>query len=384
VDELRSQIQTHLENGKQYDETGQRTKALEEYLACYPLFRQLEEAEAILTSAETEVDKSFSELEGKVKKDRVSSDLVRQAIDRLAQKPINSVDDLAWYLIFGLKNQTDLKDKAVLVTPFTYQDTKMGSPLSRFFKQSLENKGIEMAKWGIVQQVSSFQPKTRDAAREYAESSGAEYVLSGTYWEQSDGVKFQATLRQISNSKLLGSVEALVPMSIVTKTNLSLKPQNFQQAMSDQKEFNKDEVVGGGLRLEVWTNKGAEDLLFTKGDTMNVYVRVNMPCYIRFIYHLADGKRALLLDSHCIDESKVNMVYQIPQEFECDTPYGAEFLQAFARTDKFDPVETVSVNGYDILKEDLGKFLATTRGMKKVKKGTMQSEQRVVITTMEK
>ena len=138
------------------------------------------------------------------------------------------------------------------------------------------------------------------------------------------------------------------------------------------------------MSLEVWTNKGIDDLIFTKGEKMNVYVRVNLPCYVRFLYHLADGKRTMLLDNYYIDESKVNMVVQIPAEFECDEPYGAEFLQAFARTDRFEPKETVESDGYKFLKEDLEKFLSSTRGMKRVKPGTMQTETRVVMTTMEK
>jgi hypothetical protein len=116
---------------------------------------------------------------------------------------------------------------------------------------------------------------------------------------------------------------------------------------------------------------------------MQVYVRVNLPSYIRLMYHLADGRRTLLVDNYYIDESKVNMVVQIPEEFECDAPYGAEVLQAFARTERFEPIEVVEVEGYKVLKEDLGTFLSTTRGMKKAKQGTLQAETRVVMTTME-
>jgi len=165
---------------------------------------------------------------------------------------------------------------------------------------------------------------------------------------------------------------------------LSLKPQNFAEALSDQKVFGKDEIVGGGLSLEVWTNKGAENLVFTKGERMKIFLRVNLPCHVRFLYHLADGRRTVLLDDYYLDESKVNLVYEIPKEFECDAPYGAEVLQGFARTDKFDPVQTVNVDGYNFLAEDLEKFVTQQRGMKRVKRGVLQAETRIVVTTMEK
>ena len=116
---------------------------------------------------------------------------------------------------------------------------------------------------------------------------------------------------------------------------------------------------------------------------MKAYVRVNMPSYVRFIYHLADGNRTLLLDNYYIDESKVNMVYQIPEEFECAAPFGAEFLQAFARTEPFGSLKTTNVDGYEIINENLNEFVPRMRGFKKLKKEVQQAENLLVITTME-
>ena len=384
VADLRSQIQEHIANGKKFDDQNQRMKALTEYLACYPLFRQLEEAETILVAAQTSESKAFGELDTTVKKDDLTVNNVRQAVDRLVQRPINSVDDLAWYITYTLKGQSDLRGKNVMVAPFTYQDTKLGSPFSRYFKQALESRAVETAHWQVVQQSTNVQPKTRDVARDFAQASGADIVCSGTYWELPDGIKVQALLRSVTDGKIVGSAEQVVPAPVIQSSNQSLKPQNFKEAFADQKDFRTGEVVGGGLSLETWTNKGVENLIFTKGERMTVYVRVNMPCYVRFIYHLASGERTLLMDSHYIDETKVNKVYQIPQEFECDAPYGGEVLQVFARTEEFDPVETVEKDGYKYLKEDLKKFLVATRGFKAVKQASMQAEQRLTITSMEK
>lgn len=382
--QLRREIRQRLESGKRYEESRQKTKALDEYLACYPLFRQLEEAQAILTAAGSSMTDAFQELENDVKKDELSIGEVREAAQRLIQRPISGADDLAWYLAYCLSEQLEAKTIAVLVTPFSYQDTKMASPFSRFFKQVLESKVNEVAKWTPMQQVEVQQPQTRNVSREVAQASGAQYVLRGTYWEQPNGVKVIATIQRVSDGKTVGSAEVVLDASILQKSGQSLKPENFLKALSDQKQFNKDEVIGGGLSLEVWTNKGSDDLIFTKGEKMQIYVRVNMPCHLRFLYHLADGRRTVLIDDYYIDESKVNQVYPIPEEFECDSPYGAEVLQAFARTGSFEALETVQMDGYKFLKEDLGQFLSSTRGMKKVKQGVLQTETRVVMTTMEK
>jgi hypothetical protein len=385
VSEVRSEIEGHMANGKKYDDQNQRAKALEEYLACYPLFRQLEEAETILMAAGTSESKSMNELDGAVQTQQLSMTQVRQAVDKLVQRPINTTEDLAWYLTYTMKGQIDLQGKSVLVAPFTYQDTKMASPFSRYFKQSLESKAVEVGRWSIVQQTSDFQPKMGNVAKEYAQASGANYILTGTYWEIPQGVKVQAVLRNVADSKLVASVEQVLPGAVVQSSGQSIKPQNFKEAFEDQKDFKSGEVVGSGLNIEVWTNKGVDNLIFTKGERMNVFVRANLPCYIRFIYHLASGQRTLLLDSYYIDDSKVNKVCQIPPggEFECDAPYGSEVLQVFARTEQFDPVVTVDKDGYKFLQEDLKQFLVATRGFKAVKQQVMQTEQRVTITSME-
>jgi hypothetical protein len=109
-----------------------------------------------------------------------------------------------------------------------------------------------------------------------------------------------------------------------------------------------------------------------------------MPCYIRFIYHLADGKRALLLDNFPIRGEDVGKAHKIPEEFECASPFGAEVLQVFARTERFEPIETTAIDGYQILAEDLQNFLIAMRGMRLVSKKTLQAESRVVLTTVER
>ena len=196
-------------------------------------------------------------------------------------------------------------------------------------------------------------------------------------------IKFIVNIHEVLTGKLVASAEKDIAGNIIKETGRIMKPENFEQAYSDRLEFLRDEVISGGLMLEAWTNKGNENLIYTKGETLTVNVRVNMPSYIRFIYHLADGSRVLLLNNYYINQSKVNQVYPIPNEFICASPFGAEFLQVFAQTEEFEKLATVDIDGYTILKEDLAKLLTKTRGFKKKKPELMQTENRLIITTME-
>ena len=379
---LRETIGGHLQNAMRYEDAGRKTEALNEYLLCYPLFRMLEEVQSIVVVSRSASARAFSDLDKEISSDNVNIRQLNEAVQKLIQRPLKTPDDLAWYLVYSINKQLDKNDENLLVVPFSYQDTKMGSPFSRYFKELMESKITELTDLNVVQLMTVVNPKTRNIAQEFVAASGAAQVMTGTYWEQPEGIKFLIIVRRVSDSQIIASSEALISYQALETANLDIKPQNFKDALSDQNIFNKDEVIGGGINLEVWTDKGIDNVLYTEGEQMKAYVRVNMPSYIRFIYHLADGKRTLLLDNYYIDESKVNMVYQIPEEFVCSAPFGAEFLQAFARTRRFEPLSTSDVDGYEIIDEKLKEFVPRMRGFKKLKMEVQQAEKIVVVTTL--
>jgi hypothetical protein len=363
VTTLKEQIARTVALARSLDQAGNTAKALDEYLSCYPLARQLEEAQSIL--AAVTLTTSLSDVQQQASTNETSIAAIREAVAVLLQRPLRSVEDLAWSLAYQLKGQTGIsgpEPPSVLITPFVYQDTKVASPFSRFFQPLLERQAAELGHWKIVTEGQ------------------AAYVLAGSYWEQKDRVRFILTARSTADGHIAASAEAVIDGKILRATERSLKPENYKAVLADQRVFAKGEIAGGGLTLEAWTNKQVN--LFTEGEVMKVLVRVNMPCYLRFIYHMANGKRVLLLNEYYMDASKVNLVYEIPQEFESAAPFGGEVLQLFARTDKFEKIKTASVDGYDIIQEGLSDVMTKTRGMKAAKQRTLQAEQRLSITTM--
>jgi len=122
---------------------------------------------------------------------------------------------------------------------------------------------------------------------------------------------------------------------------------------------------------------------------MKLYVRVNTPTYLRFIYHLANGKRTPLYENYFIDKTKVNKTVELPDEFVCSSPFGVERLQIFASTKSFPELFTKSIEiegvQYQILAEDLPDFLNQTRGFLKNKNQKVKSAERVItVTTVNK
>ena len=60
----------------------------------------------------------------------------------------------------------------------------------------------------------------------------------------------------------MASAQSTLPLAWLDKNEVSIKPENFGDAYSRMKFFNKDEIFGGDLNLEFWTNKGDEVLVW--------------------------------------------------------------------------------------------------------------------------
>ena len=105
-----------------------------------------------------------------------------------------------------------------------------------------------------------------------------------------------------------------------------------------------------------------------------------------------------MTDNHYIGPEAVNGAVEIG-EFVCTPPFGIEFLNVAARTDKFPPIETREEDGYHLLiDQDVEKVAELFRGLKPVEKTEepiepplsdekprfQQSEVQLMITTTEK
>jgi len=191
-------------------------------------------------------------------------------------------------------------------------------------------------------------------------------------------------LKNHVTGKTLASAENRIPNSWLTANNLTFKPENFEDAMLRQKVMTKDEIIGGGLLLNVWTNKGDENLMFTEGDTLRISVRVNHECYLRFLYYFTDGTKTLLEDNYYIPGDQVNKVVTIPEKFTCAAPFGAETLQIVAQNEKFKPLQWKESDGYKIILENTESIVSAMRGFKKDSDQKLFAEKRLTITTIKK
>ena len=181
---------------------------------------------------------------------------------------------------------------------------------------------------------------------------------------------------------VLAGAEALLSKDWFTADNKSYLPEQFEEAGKRMKLFKEGEIVGGGLNLDLWTNKGNENLLFHENDTLKIYVRSNHECYLRFVYYMADGSKALLMDDYYIGSDQVNKVIQIPETFVCAEPFGTESLVLNGQTSPFEKLTTTKRDGYVYVENEVKDIIAQSRGFKRVSNETKNGEKRLIINTL--
>ena len=364
--EIQGQIEAKMNRITNLIGTGDNERALKDLFETSKLFNQLEQNVLIYMilggREQQQLKPAFSR-----------SDL-DDKIYTLTESDFDTFDDAINGLCFQISKQVKA-GQIITVFPFDFQDTAFGSELSDYIRQQINfnlNKFIKF-------QQGKIEPGSD-------KRNGL--TIAGNYWLRGSVMEIILLIYDESGSAT-GSARVEIPISYVDKLDIAYKPQNFVEAMSEDKMFSKSEVVYGDLNVEFWTNKGDQNLIFRGGEEMRLFVRVNTPAYLRFIYHLANGMRTPLYASYYIDQMKVNKVVELPDAFECAPPFGVEKLQMFASTDELPDLSLKSIEiegeSYDILADDLGEFLAKTRGFVKKKSSTAKKAERVItLTTVEK
>lgn len=280
-----------------------------------------------------------------------------------------SLEDAAYYIAFSMSTQMDDKSTPIVVNNFTFEDTPMGSKFSRRFKASIDQK-LSSEGFSVVQNI---------------EGNPNALVLNGTYWENADKLKIVTILRTQGVSKAVASAECYLPKATLQQIGIAYKPENYTQALVDQKIFSENEIIGGNLNIDLWTNKGKERLIYTEGEELKLFVRANKEAYIRIVYYLADGSKVLMVDNYYINRDMVNKTVELPFSFECAEPFGTETMQMNAQVDPFEPLQTEEQYGYEFITEGTHAIQVKSRGFKKVKSTKtedIKAERRLVFTTM--
>ncbi|MCS7005389.1 MAG: DUF4384 domain-containing protein [Cytophagales bacterium] len=362
-----SAMQQKIATAQNFAQKGQKQLALKTYMEIYPLYAEIENLHTLLIAlGARNNDLGIEQYQAEKEK-------VRSEIEMLAQSEMEDLEDAAFFIANSLKLQKENGLQGTIrLLPLTYADSEIASHFSRRFQTELENKLVTVGGFRVSSQAIPSSGTYKE-----------EYTLTGTYRDENNSLKIKVVLRESQSKQAIAAAEARIPLSYLAQNKIEFKPENFDEIYNQAKEFQKGQISGGGLQVQIWTNKGESNLIFVKGERMKLYVKANRECFLRVIYHLADGEKVLLLDNYYVSPENVNKVYELPYEFECSEPFGVETLQLNAQTQAFEPLQTETIYGYKFIREDFKNTLVKTRGFKPVQETAATTERRLRITTME-
>jgi len=360
LDIMTSKLEGKLQKAKYLSTANLKQQALESYQECFPLLRQMEVAVAMLVTIgidpvgklpyayETEVNENIS------------------SISRNANL---TLDEMCQLLAGSILVQLAENDKTIRLIPYAFEDTRITSELSaRFgvlFESELTKEGLNVSTMGI-------------------EGIQNPLLLTGSYWDDGNYLKFIASIKELSTGKTIASTQNRVPKTRLIESGISWKPENFEETMTRRKIFTEEEIIGRGLILDVWTNKGDENLLYVEGEIMTIHVKVNHACWLRFIYYLADGRKTQLIEDYYVDSDKVNQLIPMLDSGKCGPPFGVETFQVIAQTEKFLPLDIEKIGPYYVILNDTRETVRIVRGMARNNNHLLFGEKRLVITTIPK
>lgn len=238
----------------------------------------------------------------------------------------------------------DVRGGDLKVPAFLYESTSISSEFGRYTGDLFESD--------LIEELSPGKESV---------------VVRGQYWEEDTKIRLIAIAID-SDGKKLAKADVLIPRSAIGDRDL--KPQNFEQAMIDRKEFAEGALTDGGINVDVWSNMGEddEDQVFTDGDTLQLYFRVNQPAYLQLTYCLATGEKVLLESSFYIGMDQVNRAVALPYEFEVQAPFGVEtlFVTAYSSQPPLASTYPTTIEGesYDVF-GSVKDVVMNTRGLGK-------------------
>ena len=380
--ESQRKIKSFLDMAKSAEKDLDINRTVRNYLRTYPFFEAKKEGQIVLIGLEYEYDaNAFSKLvnAANLTNNEHHQWTHRQVIKRVKELQNNIIvnfNDICTVIDSQLSQQIDLSDRRALFYPLMYKDSEMISPFAKKFTNVLQE---QMPEWVFVDPMLELdQPPVNI---DMINRNFPPLRLSASCWENGEKVTIRTTLRNINTGAFVAS-SVVDFMKTDMREDLNYSPPEYNRAQKNKDVFNKryystkqyngKEIIVehkhqpiGGLKVDIWTDKGLGPLSYKEGDKVEIYVRVNQPAYIRLLNTHDDQRRVLLKNNFHIKKEEVNIGVKIG-EYVCAPPFGTEFLNVAARTEEFPTIKTKKVNGYHYLEDkEAEKVVPKYRGLPK-------------------
>ena len=225
---------------------------------------------------------------------------------------------------------------------FTYADTSLPSPFSRFLEDSLKTAITNSSKLKLFNKsvASAMDPAFREAYGDFFKNNSVDALLSGRYYIEGPSVRARLELTGLADGILLGTLDLKLPVAVIPP-DVGVAPS--AQASSTASSIGNLNTDSGksALKVSVSTERGP-GAVYREGEKMVILVTVNKSAWIK-VYHVdVTGLVHLILPNAWTSSRRIDpgAVVTIPGrddgfEFEMTPPFGTEFIKVVASTQPF-------------------------------------------------
>ena len=184
VSRLMEQIKNQKLTADNLRSKNDQQQALKTYYETMPVFTELEEAQFILLALEL-----VNESDTRLKESYDLLTAVKSAITDLQQSEKASIDDLGYFMAYGLFLQLGNVQSPVYLQAFAFENSGLLSEFSERFKTALSSGLVRAGDY----QVSAYPKSTA-------------VNISGSYWKEGESIKVNAVARQDGQAKAAAEV----------------------------------------------------------------------------------------------------------------------------------------------------------------------------------
>ena len=275
----------------------------------------------------------------------------------------------------------------VLVGTLHYGDTKFSGTFAAYAEQAVSARLAAQGSARILDKAALRDILGAQGPEvDMGQALQAQAVIHGTYFDLGSEVKL--TLRATSaEGEELAAATVAIPAAEIRRAQLALLPDNYAQAKK-LLEIGPVQVQDSALRVKVVADRG-DGGLYRKGDRLYLFLKANMDCYAKIVYHQVDGTAVVIFPNVYHPDARLlkDRLYQIPPSatafsFEVVPPFGTELIRVMASTEPLAPdAGEKTPEGFRILKGDPLELIGQTRGIAITVGAALYAEDTVVINT---
>ena len=276
----------------------------------------------------------------------------------------------------------------LLMDRVTFADTPFRGSFSGYLEQALGSALIASGQVRVLDKGAGRDAvRTGEMASGLPETLGSQAVLRGVCFDLGKEVQVDLRVTALGGEELAATT-LKIPAALLRGAGLKLVPDNYEEARKAL-EICSNQVLDSKLKVRLALDRG-DGGLYRPGDKLYLFLKANLDCCVKVIYHQVDGRNVQLFPNEYQSDPRIqkDRLYQIPPEnapfnLEVLEPFGVEIVQVLACTDPLERAgQDGALKGLPVVSEDLGGLLGRTRGIALRKAESQYAEATAVVNTV--